>query len=109
MKVVLFISVMTVLFLFGCPIYEICGITCPCCGTTRAWLAFLRLDFKQAIQCNAFFWLVPMLAIGYLRLQFSMGRERRRLEIVLLTAAFILFGYNCLRWLHLVAMPLAST
>lgn len=109
LKTALFAGVITLLLIFGCPIYELFGILCPCCGTTRAWLAFLSLDFATAIQNNAFFWLIPIMIIGYLRLQYFGGKEKRGESIILLIASCVLFFYNCLRWLHLVAMPLAST
>lgn len=108
-KGILFAGPITLLFFIGCPIYEMFGIPCPCCGTTRAWLAFFCLDFSSAIQNNAFFWLIPILIIVYLRLQFFKGKERKGEIVFLLSASCILFVYNCLRWLHLVAMPLAST
>ena len=40
----------------GCPIRFFTGIPCLGCGTTRAILAALRLDFKAAFRFHPLFW-----------------------------------------------------
>ncbi len=41
-----------------CSLYEIAGIRCPACGSSRMFLSMLKLDFVQAFSYNqnAFFW-----------------------------------------------------
>ncbi len=42
----------------SCPILLLTGVSCAGCGMTRALLAMLRLDFKEAFYCHPLFWLV---------------------------------------------------
>ena len=46
---------------FGCPIRALCGIPCPGCGLSRAWLCALRLDLAGAFAYHPLFWLIPPL------------------------------------------------
>ena len=41
--------------LYMCPINELLGIVCPGCGTTRAFLSILKLDFNTALHLNPLF------------------------------------------------------
>ena len=43
------------LHLPGCPIYELTGLYCPGCGTTRAIHHLLNLEFATAFRCNPMF------------------------------------------------------
>ncbi len=59
------IFVLVIIFLYitgiGCPIKFVSGISCPGCGLTRAWLAFLHLDIKGAFYYHPLFFLVPFI------------------------------------------------
>ncbi len=61
------IFVLVILFLYitgiGCPIKFVSGISCPGCGLTRAWLAFLHLDIKGAFYYHPLFFLVPFIIV----------------------------------------------
>lgn len=61
------IFVLVILFLYitgiGCPIRFVSGISCPGCGLTRAWLAFLHLDIKGAFYYHPLFFLVPFVIV----------------------------------------------
>ena len=47
-----------------CPFYELTGLYCPGCGTTRMCLALLRLDFSAAFSANkGLFAALPILAV----------------------------------------------
>ena len=45
--------------IFGCPIYNILGVTCPGCGLTRAWLCFLTGDVRHALRYHLLFLPAP--------------------------------------------------
>lgn len=63
-------AVLAILLLYGalfsvgitCPIKFLTGISCPGCGMTRAILAFLRGDLKQAFYYHPLF-ILPFVAI----------------------------------------------
>lgn len=61
------IFVLVIIFLYitgiGCPIRFVSGISCPGCGLTRAWLAFLHLDIKGAFYYHPLFFLVPFIIV----------------------------------------------
>ena len=38
----------------GCFVHDLCFLYCPLCGGTRAVAALLRLEFTEALRCNAF-------------------------------------------------------
>lgn len=40
-----------------CPIRFLTGVSCAGCGMSRAWLAVLRLDLRQAVSFHPLFWL----------------------------------------------------
>lgn len=44
---------------WGCPIYNVFGVTCPGCGLTRAWLCFLRGDWRGALSYHLLFFPAP--------------------------------------------------
>ena len=49
----------------GCVFYKVTGIPCPGCGSTRAYLAALRLDFGEAFRMHPLWPLtVPLLAVS---------------------------------------------
>jgi hypothetical protein len=52
----------------ACPFHRITGVACPGCGTTRAVLALLRLDFAAGLAVNplAFLAAATFLAAGLL-------------------------------------------
>ena len=45
---------------WGCPIYNLFGVTCPGCGLTRAWLSFLRGDWRGAVVHHPLFFPTPL-------------------------------------------------
>ena len=91
------------LFMFGCPFYELFGITCPCCGVTRAWLAFLCGDLVLAFQFHLFFPVVPViLLLVLLRNRIYLTKI---VDVCLYVFAIVLFIYNGMRWVGLVNMP----
>lgn len=58
-----------------CFFNDITGLQCPSCGSTRAAIALLRLDFKRAFSLNAMFplefgyifYLYALLCINYIK------------------------------------------
>ena len=57
---VLYMAAIALLAFFGCPFERILHIPCPCCGVTRAWLAFFRGDLRTAFTYHALFPVLPL-------------------------------------------------
>ena len=90
---------------YGCPIYEITGICCPCCGVTRAWLSFFQGDVAAAFRYHALFPILPLVGILYI---WNAKIPHKWIPIV--NVAFVVTGvavavYAVFRWCGLVAMP----
>ncbi|MBQ7897483.1 MAG: DUF2752 domain-containing protein [Clostridia bacterium] len=88
------IILLIVLVIYGCPIYKWLGIPCPACGTTRAWITFIKGDIISAIKYNAFFMFFPLLIIF-----FYSPQKNKFLSYVVYALVFIIFIYNIFRWL----------
>lgn len=88
----------------GCPIYELTGITCPLCGTTRAWLAFFRGDFALAFTCHPLFLLIPPWFLGVLLWDGPL-KNKKWAQGLLIGFAGVLFAMNVLRWMGIVPLP----
>lgn len=50
----------------GCPIRFLTGISCPGCGITRAWLAFLHRNIAEAFYYHPLFLLAPLFIVLFL-------------------------------------------
>ena len=78
-----------------CPFYELTGLPCPGCGTTRMFLALFRLDLPAAFAYNppmflAFFlWNAVALALWLEKPRFC-SRPRFLCTLVILTSVSIL-------------------
>jgi hypothetical protein len=88
----------------GCPLYELTGITCPLCGTTRAFVALLRGQLWLAFRCHPLFPLIPLGVLAAVLLYGPM-KGKRRLTGVLIGIAAALFLMNCLRWAGIIPPP----
>lgn len=74
-----------------CPIKKLTGFSCPGCGLTRAHLAALRLDFREAFACHPLFPLaIPtLLYMAHARL---LARwVPKKAELLLLIAVGVVF------------------
>lgn len=82
----------TVLQLMGitCPIKFLTGISCAGCGTTRAWLAFLRGDIRTALYYHPMFWVPPIALLLYMK------RSKIHKTIFFLAIFFIILAYAIL-------------
>jgi hypothetical protein len=72
-----------------CPVLRYCGIPCPSCGMTRAWISCFCGKFSEAFSYNFMFPAVPILVLYFYR----DGKlfPWRRLNYVFLVA--IAFGF----------------
>jgi hypothetical protein len=88
----------------GCPLYELAGITCPLCGTTRAFVALLRGQLWLAFRCHPLF---PPIPFGVLAVVLLYGplKGKRWLTGILIGIAAALFLMNCLRWAGIIPPP----
>ena len=99
------IAVLLVATVVGCPFYRIIGIPCPCCGVTRAWIAFAQGDIKLAFAYHGLFPIVPFIGVAYVVQDKMNGKPRRWLGVLLYIMAIAVFAYAVLRWLGYVVMP----
>lgn len=72
-----------VLALVGCPVKFLTGISCPCCGMTRAYLSALRLDVVTAFTYHPMWIFLP--PIIFLLIFFRL-RHMKKAFIICLTA-----------------------
>lgn len=94
-KLLLFLAAAALLlfFFYRCPFRALFGISCPCCGMTRALLAALRGDLAAAFQYHP---LLPfLLPIGlYSVLTLFCGlripQRQQNVYLVFLFAVFVL-------------------
>ncbi len=56
-----------------CVFYNTTGVYCPSCGMTRAYVALMHLDFKQAFYYNPMFFLVPLAILPFFIEQFFLN------------------------------------
>ena len=94
-----------VLAVSGCPIYELFGVICPACGTTRAWLCFLSGQYKRAFQYNAYFMVMPMILVLFANYDFIPQKYKRIILIILVILCVLIFIYYFLRLCGLCIMP----
>ncbi len=52
------LALLFILFVWKCPVQLFLGIPCPGCGVSRAYLACLRLDFREAFRLHPLFFTV---------------------------------------------------
>jgi uncharacterized membrane protein len=100
---ILFIAIGILVF-YGCPVYNWFGICCPLCGTTRAWLCFLRGDVEAAFYFHPLFLITPFwffVAVHY------GGRipRKRWSECILLAISVLLAVINILRLIGILPSP----
>ena len=92
-----------ILLRYGCPFYRLTHIPCPCCGVTRAWLAFLHGDLAMALRYHALFPLVPAIVAVYIF--WDRLPRTKSADVCLFSFAGVLFLYGVLRWLGVVIIP----
>ena len=88
----------------GCPLYELTGVTCPLCGTTRAFLALARGQVGLAFRCSPLFPLIPFGVLG-VALLYGPLKGNRWLTGAVTAIAAALFLVNVLRWAGIVPLP----
>ena len=88
----------------GCPLYELTGLTCPLCGTTRAFLWLLRGRPWIAFRCNPLFPLIPFGVLG-VALLYGPMKGKRWLTGAVIAIAAALFLMNSLRWVGIIPVP----
>lgn len=102
---VFMLVVIAVLFIEGCPIYNLSGHLCPCCGITRAWLAFVNGDIALAFRYHALFFFVPLFALVYVLRDRVSVLKCKAVNIAMGVFAVAMFAYALLRWCGFVVMP----
>lgn len=104
-KCILIIALLLLVTVIGCPTYELFGIVCPCCGVTRAWLAFLQGDVLLAFRYHALFPMIPVIGAVYVYGCWKAEPFSKMTTIIMCGMASAVFVYGALRWLGCVAMP----
>ena len=86
---------------FGCPIYEVCGICCPLCGTTRAWVCFMTGETARAFRYHPLFLVTPFwffVAVHY----DSIFQKNKAIGAFLMCVTFFLVILNILRMMEVL-------
>jgi hypothetical protein len=85
--IIVALTVLLYLLGVGCPIKYYTGISCPCCGMTRAVWAALHLDFSTACHYHPLYPLIPVMTV----LLLLQNRLSRKLTVLFWTLLFLLF------------------
>lgn len=96
---------LAILFAYGCPFYRMFGIPCPCCGVTRAWIAFMRGDIRLAFAYHGLFPVIPLVGILYINKGVLRIVRSRWTDVALYIMTGTVFLYAIMRWLGYVVMP----
>lgn len=91
--ILLAVVVMAVL---GCPVYGILGISCPLCGTTRAWISFLSGEISTAFRYHPFFLITPFWFFAAVHYN-SIFKKNKVIGALLVCFAIVLMIFNLLR------------
>ena len=89
----------------GCPIYELFGICCPLCGTTRAWISFINGDIEAAFRYHPLFLITPLWFLAAVHYE-SIFNKNKTIGCVLICIAALLAIINLLRILHIIECPI---
>lgn len=90
-------------FLLGeiCIFKIIFGIPCPSCGITRAYINFLKFDFKDAFYYHPLFLLVPPVAIVLLYNDFKYIKPIYDSKVFWAILLITVVGLYIIRWIVL--------
>lgn len=80
----------------GCPIRAISGLSCPGCGMTRATLAALRFDFKDAFYYHPLFFLSPLMFLLFLFEGFIKPKYYKTAWIAIIVLFILVYLYRLL-------------
>ncbi len=78
----------------GCPSVFFLGIPCPACGSTRALLSLLRLDFAGYVDYHPF--ALPLGGAIWLLLHTKLFRRKRKMRA--LAYAVLVFNFLFYAW-----------
>ena len=99
------IAGLLIVVIVGCPLYDVFGVCCPCCGVTRAWICFFRGDIADAFRYHGLFPILPLIAALYFLSDRVPPRWSSVINTMLIVAGVIVLGYGALRWCGFVALP----
>lgn len=80
-----------IIWITGCPIKRITGLSCAGCGMTRAWISLLKFDIRQAIYFHPLFWCVPIMYVLILRNNTLSKRKKSLLWGSIITLFLIVY------------------
>lgn len=86
--ILLFFFVMY-LFDITCPIKAIFGFPCPACGTTRAMMSLLRLDFRSYFNYNP---TALLLAVAFFLVLFGDKESKKAINVYAVLVAVLNFA-----------------
>lgn len=78
----------------GCPIRYVTGIPCPGCGLSRAYIALLHLNIREAFSYHPMFWAIPVLVLACLRYEKYRGAWTKALMILLGLGFVVLYVFR---------------
>lgn len=89
-----------------CPLRMICGLPCPGCGITRAFLLVLQGKFYEATMMHPFWIAVVLIVVLYLAFRYLGGNLRqskkivRALRICLIAILILCIAYYIYRMIY---------
>ena len=89
----------------GCPVYRFFGVSCPCCGVTRAWICLFQGDVSGAFHYHGLFPVLPLLAVLYIWHDKIPRKWKPAASAVMMIDGIAVGIYGILRWCGFVAMP----
>ena len=72
-----------------CPIKYITGISCACCGMSRAWIALLHFNIHEAFMYHPLFFLPPVVVIVML-LKSKINIKSYKIFMFTMAGAFVI-------------------
>lgn len=88
-RAITFLGVLAFGVIFGCPFYNVLGISCPCCGLTRAWICFLKGDMVGAFSYHPLF--IPIAVVLVLFVLEECFSSKKLKEIFFCVSGILIF------------------
>ncbi|MBC8536055.1 DUF2752 domain-containing protein [Feifania hominis] len=92
-----FLLLFAFLFWWGCPFNRLFGFTCPGCGLSRAWISFLRGDWRLAFKSHLLFLPAPVVVFLFAHRDTLFRRCQKTMDCIFIFFAVLLAAYHLLR------------
>ena len=79
------------------PFNRLFGFTCPGCGLSRAWISFLRGDWRLAFKSHLLFLPAPVVVFLFAHRDTLFRRCQKTMDCIFIFFAVLLAAYHLLR------------